>query len=131
MAEFTVKYRLDADGLIVKDLVTERDFLAQRLGIPDHLLQVLSWEGGSVVITYWMVRDVLPLAELALCREDVRAELIQHGVEDVYLGSHPSEHPGSVSSRGMVHGLCSVVYSMASLPSSFNAGGPITADSTL
>ena len=110
MAEFTVKYRLDADGLIVKDLVTERDFLAQRLGIPDHLLQVLSWEGGSVVITYWMVRDVLPLAELALCREDVRAELIQHGVEEVYLDSHPSEHPGQVSSRGMVHGLCSMVF---------------------
>ena len=43
MAELTVKYRLDADGLTVKDLVTERDFLAQRLGIPEHLLQVLSW----------------------------------------------------------------------------------------
>ena len=131
MAEFTVKYRLDADGLIVKDLVTERDFLAQRLGIPDHLLQVLSWEGGSVVITYWMVRDVLPLAELALCRGDIRAELIQHGVEEVYLNSHPSEHPGQVSFKGMVHGLCTVACIFHVIPSSFNAGGPITADSTL
>ena len=118
MAELTVKYRLDADGLTVKDLVAERDFLAQRLGIPEHLLQVLSWGYSSVVITYWIVRDVLPLAELALCREDIQAELIQHGVEDVYLGSHPSEHPGPVSSRGMVHDLCSVVYFMMSLPPS-------------
>ena len=100
MAELVVKYRLDADGLFVKDLITERDFLAQRLGIPEHLLQVLSWGQSSVVITYWILRDLLPLAELALCREDVRAELTQHGVEEVYLNSHPSEHPVPVSSRG-------------------------------
>ena len=43
MGELIVKYRLDADGLKVKDLITARDFLAQRLGIPEHLLQVLSW----------------------------------------------------------------------------------------
>ena len=101
MAELTVKYRLNADGLQVKDLVIERDFLAHRLGVPEHLLQVLSWEDGSIMITYWIVRDVLPLAELALCREDVRAELIRHGVEEVYLDSHPSEHPGPVSSKGL------------------------------
>ena len=98
MAELTVKYRLDADGLLLKDLIAERDFLAQRLGIPEHLLQVLSWGGGSIVITYWILRDVLPLAELALCRENVQADLTQHGVENVYLDSHPSAQPGSVSS---------------------------------
>ena len=43
MAELVVKYNLDADGLIVQDLVTKRDFLAQQLGIPEHLLQALSW----------------------------------------------------------------------------------------
>ena len=100
MAEFVVKYRLNADGLLVKDLIAEKDFLAQRLIIPEHLLQVLSWEDGSIVITYLLLRDLLPLAELALCRESVRAELIQHGVEEVYLDSHPSKHPGPVSSRG-------------------------------
>ena len=42
MAELVVKYRLDADGLFVKDLITARDFLAQWLGIPEHLLQVLA-----------------------------------------------------------------------------------------
>ena len=48
MAELTVKYNLDADGLRVKYLVAHRDFLAQQLGIPEHLLQVLSWgEGGT------------------------------------------------------------------------------------
>ena len=104
MAELSVKYGLDADGLLVKDLVTERDFLAQRLGIPSHLLQVLSWGSGSVVITYRIVRDVLPLAELALYREDARAALTGHGVEDVYFAGHPSEQPGIVRSRGMVHG---------------------------
>ena len=103
MAELPVKYKLDADSLLLKDLVTERDFLAQRLGIPKHLLKVISWGGGSIVITYWIVRDVLPLAELALCREDVRAELTQHGVEEVYLDSHPSKHPGPVSYKGMDH----------------------------
>ena len=43
MGELIVKYRLDADGLKVKDLIEARDFLVQRLGIPEHLLQVLSW----------------------------------------------------------------------------------------
>ena len=96
MAELTVKYRLNADGLRVEDLLTERDFLAERLGIPGHLLQVLSWGHDSMVITYWILRDMLPLAELALCRETVQAELIKHGVEAVYLDSHPSEHVGQV-----------------------------------
>ena len=100
MAELVVKYRLDADGLLVKDLIAERNFLAQRLNIPEQLLQVLSWGEGSIVVTYWIVRDLLPLAELALCREDVRAELTRHGVEEVYLGSHPSRHPGPVCSPG-------------------------------
>ena len=100
MAELVVKYRLDADGLLVKDLIAERNFLAQRLDIPEQLLQVLSWGEGSLVITYWILRDLLPLAELALCREDVRAELTQHGVEEIYLGSHPSGHLGPVCSLG-------------------------------
>ena len=104
MAEFAVKYELDADGLQVKDLITKRDFLAQQLGVPKHLLQVLSCRTDSVVITYRIMRDVLPLAELALCRKDVQAELTQHGVEDVYFASHTSEQPGLVCSRGMVHG---------------------------
>ena len=47
MAELVVKYRLNADGLLVNDLIAERDFLAQRLGIPEHLLQVLSWGDGT------------------------------------------------------------------------------------
>ena len=42
MAELVVKFRLDAGSLSVKDLIAERDFLAQRLDIPEHLLQVLS-----------------------------------------------------------------------------------------
>ena len=101
MAELVVKYRLDADGLFVKDLIAQRNFLSLRLGIPEHLLQVLSWGKGSIMITYWLLRDILPLAELALCREDVRAELTEHGVEVVYLDSHPSEHTDPVvSSRG-------------------------------
>ena len=109
MAELAVKYKLDANSLLLKDLVTERDFLVQQLGIPEHLVQVISWRGGSVVITYWIVREVLPLAELALCREDVRAELTQHGVEAIYLDSHPSEHPGPVRfGNGPLY--CSVVY---------------------
>ena len=128
MTELTIKYNLDADGLLLKDLFPERDFLAEHLGLPRHLLQVISWGNGSIVITYWMVRDVLPLAELALCREDVRAALTQHGVEDVYLGTHPSKHSDLVrSGNGSLH--CSVLFYGTS--SSFNAGGPITADCTL
>ena len=99
MAELVVRYRLNADGLLVKDLIAERDFLAQRLDFPEHLLQVLSWGDGSIVITYWILRDLLPFVELALCRENVREELIQHGVVDVYLDSHPSDHPGLVRFR--------------------------------
>ena len=119
LAELAVKYRLDADGLLLMDLVAERDFLAQRLGIPEHLLPVLSWGGGSVVITFWILRDVLPLAELALCRENVRADLTEHGVVDVYLDSYPSVQPGSVSSSecsmDLALCLCSILY-MVSLP---------------
>ena len=128
MTELVVKYRLNADGLRVKDLIAERDFLAQRLGIPEHLLQVLSWGKGSTVVTYWMVRDLLPLAELALCRKNVRAELTRHGVEEVYLNSHPSEHPGPVRSRGwstIMAACCD-----HDTPFFFNADGPITADCT-
>ena len=117
MAKFVVKYRLDADGLLVKDLIEERDFLAQRLDIPDHPLQALAWEERSVVVTYWVVRELLPLAEWALCREDVRAELIERGVKEVYLSSHPSEHPGLVSSPGDGPLPCTI-HSMATLPPS-------------
>ena len=129
MAELVAKYRLDADGLLVKDLIAERDFLAQRLGIPEHLLQVLSWGQSSVVITYWMVRDLLPLAELALCREDVRTELTRHGVEEIYLGSHPSEHSGPVRSPG--DGPCFVQYTFHGYPFPFTADEAVSADSTL
>ena len=112
MTELVVKYRLNADGLFVKDLIAERDFLSLRLGIPEHLLQVLSWGNGSIMITYWVLRDTLPLAELALCQEDVRAELTQHGVEVVYLDSHPSEHTDPVvSSRGWSM-TCAVWYTL-------------------
>ena len=129
MAELAVKYKLAANSLLLKDLVTERDFLVQQLGIPEHLLQVISWGGGSVVITYWIVREVLPLAELALCREAVRAELTQHGVEDVYIDNHPSVHPGPVCFRnGPLH--CSV-HIFHGTPAFSNVGGPITADCTL
>ena len=100
MAELVVKYRLDANGFRVRDLIAERDFLAERLNIPEQLLQVLSWGEGSIVVTYWILRDLLPLAELALCREDVQAELTRHGVEEIYLGSHPSGHFGPVCFPG-------------------------------
>ena len=128
MAELVVKHRLDADRLVVKDLIAERDFLAQQLGIPKELLQVLSWGQSSVLITYWIMRDLLPLAELALCREDVRAELTRHGVEEIYLSSHPSEHPCLVSCRGWGWSW-TVQYTLHCYP--FTAGGPISADSTL
>ena len=56
------------------------------------------------MVTYGLERDMLPLAELALHHDDVIAELTEHCVEAVYLGS-PSFHPSHVSSRGMVHVL--------------------------
>ena len=99
MAELRVKYMLDAERFLVKDLIEQKAFLVQLLGVPEHLLQVLSGKPGSIVITYWIVRDVLPLAELALCRESVRTKLTQHGVTYVYLDSHPSEDPGTVCPR--------------------------------
>ena len=104
MAEFAIKYKRDADGLQVIDLIAHRDFLTQQLGIPKHLLQVLSWKRGSVVIIYRTLRDVLPLAELALYREDARGELTQHGVEEIYFANHPSEQPNLVRWGGMVRG---------------------------
>ena len=117
LAELIVKYRLDAGGLQVKDLVAERDFLAERLGIPEYLLQVLSWGNGSIVIIYWIVRDVLPLAEIALCREGVRVDLTKHGVESVYLDCHPLEHPDPVSFLEEYSNVYACgMYSMAMVP---------------
>ena len=127
MAELVVKYRLDANGLRVRHLIAERDFLAERLNIPEHLLQVLSWGEGSIVVTYWIMRDLLPLAELALCREDVRAELSRHGVEEIYLGSHPSGHPVPVCSPG---GGPLLVQNISWLTFPLTAGRPFSADST-
>ena len=56
------------------------------------------------MVTYGLERDMLPLAELALHHDDhhVIAELTEHCVEAIYLGS-PSFHPGHVSSRWVVH----------------------------
>ena len=98
MAEFAVKYDLDADGIYLNELIAKKDFLALHLGIPNHLLQVLSWGRGSV-ITYRVLRDVLPLAELALYRENTQRELTQHGVKNVYFADHPSQQPNLVSCR--------------------------------
>ena len=85
LSEIVVKYRLDADGLRVQDLITERDFLAQRLGIPEHLLQVLSWRPGSVIIVFLVVQELRPLIERALHRSDVRAELTTRSIETVHI----------------------------------------------
>ena len=100
LTEIVAKYRLDADGLKVQDLVTERDFLAQRLGIPGYLLQVLSWRPGSIVIVFLVLRELQPVVEPALRRNDVRADLTSHGVEDIYLRIHSK----------FVSLLCGVVY---------------------
>ncbi len=85
LTEIVAKYRLDADGLKVQDLITERDFMAQRLGIPEYLLQVLSWRQGSVIIVFLLLQELQPLVEVALRRSDVCAGLSSHGVEALYL----------------------------------------------
>ena len=116
MTELAVKYKLDADGLLVKDLIEHRDFLAQRLSLPKHLLHVLSWGYGSVVIRYWVLRDVLPLAEVALYREDSRGELTQQGVEDVCFANHPLQQPNLVRCRGMAFTWLACVMYLIALP---------------
>ena len=108
--EIVAKYRLDADGLKVQDLITERDFLAQRLGIPGYLLQVLSWRPGSIVIVFLVLRELQPVVEPALRRNDVRANLTRHGVEDIYLRRHSPDSSKLVSLLcGVVSYACSVL----------------------
>ena len=110
LTEIVAKYRLDADGLKVQDLVTERDFLAQRLGIPGYLLQVLSWRPGSIVIVFLVLRELQPVVEPALRRNDVRADLTSHGVEDIYLHRHSPDSSKLVSLLcGVVSYACSVL----------------------
>ena len=131
MTQLVVKYNLDADGLLVKDLIKNRDFLAQRLGLPMHLLAVLSVEFGSVVIRYWVLQDILPLAELALYREDAQEELTQHGVEDICYANHPLQQPNLVRCRGIPF-ICQCVCDVFHCtPSPSNAGGPTTTRCTL
>lgn len=97
LIEIVAKYRLDADGLEVQDLVTERDFLAQRLGIPESLLKLLSWRPGSIVIVFLILQELQPLVEAALHRSDVLASLTTHGIEDIYLCGHTPDSSDLVS----------------------------------
>ena len=108
--EIVAKYGLDADGLKVQDLITERDFLAQRLGIPGYLLQVLSWRPGSIVIVFLVLRELQPVVEPALRRNDVRTNLTSHGVEDIYLRRHSPDSSKLVSLLcGVASNACSVL----------------------
>lgn len=97
LTEIVAKCKLDADGLRVLDLVTERDFLAQQLGIPEYLLQVLSWQLGSMLRVFVTLQELQPLVEPALHRSDVLDSLKTHGIEDAYLRGHSLDSSNLVS----------------------------------
>ena len=84
--KLAVHYGLDAGGLRVKDLLEERDFLADRLEIPRYLLMPLTWRrGNSITIVYWTLEE---LEESVTEQIRVKkSELIAHKIEWIQLGS--------------------------------------------
>ena len=58
LLKLVAKYNLNKDGICVKDLITERHFLAEKLSVPDHLLQVISWSSGSLCIIYFTLEEL-------------------------------------------------------------------------
>ena len=84
--KLAVHYGLDAGGLRVKDLLEERDFLADRLEIPRCLLIPQTWmRGNSITIVYWTLEE---LKESVTKQIRVKkSELIAHKIEWIQLGS--------------------------------------------
>ena len=97
LTEIVAKYRLDSDGLRVQDLVTERDFLSQRLRIPEYMLQVLSWRPDSGESVFLIMQELQPLVRPTLDSSDVRSSLTSHGIIDIYLRGHSPDSSNSVS----------------------------------
>ena len=58
LLKLVAKYNLDKDGIYVKDLITERHFLAEKLLVPEDLLQVISWSSGSLCIIYFTLEEL-------------------------------------------------------------------------
>ena len=84
--KLTVHYGLDAGGLRVKDLLEERDFLADSSEIPRYLLMPLTWmRGNSITIVYWTLEEL----EEAVTKQIrvKKSELIAHKIEWIQLGS--------------------------------------------
>ena len=52
-----VRYNWDADGITLEDVLESRRFLSSSLGIPDHLLQVLTVRPGSGIVEYLTLRE--------------------------------------------------------------------------
>ena len=84
--KLAVHYGLDAGGLRVKDLLEERDFLADSLEIPRYLLIPQTWmRGNSITIVYWTLEE---LEESVTKQIRVKkSELIAHKIEWIQLGS--------------------------------------------
>ena len=84
--KLAVHYGLDAGGLRVKDLLEERDFLADILEIPRYLLIPQTWRrGNSITIVYWTLEE---LEESVTEQIRVKkSELIAHKIEWIQLGS--------------------------------------------
>ena len=78
--KLAVHYGLDAGGLRVKDLLEERDFLADSLEIPRYLLIPQTWRrGNSITIVYWTLEE---LEESVTKQIRVKkSELIAHKIE--------------------------------------------------
>ena len=52
-----VRYNWDADGITLKDVLESRQFLCSSLGIPDHLLQVVTVRPDSGIVEYLTLRE--------------------------------------------------------------------------
>ena len=53
LIRITVRHRLHASGIKIKELIEARDFLSETLKISDHLVTPICWYDGSVCIILW------------------------------------------------------------------------------
>ena len=81
LEKMVVRYNLDADGIMLEDLLRHRQFLSSRLKIPNHLLSFLEILIGSVILEFGVPEELVPGVVKKI--EEVWRELWREGIVSI------------------------------------------------
>ena len=84
MKRIVVRYNLDAEGITLEDIANNRLFLSSVLGIPPHLLVLISVLFGSLLLELWIPEELTP--QVVQRVEVVWRELWRRKVEGIEVG---------------------------------------------